>query len=154
MRTFFLRFSLFFQKNTGATDISLTPAKHLCHIINSSQSSLCYTKDTSSSVLISVSDSVFLLHWQRLHWDCSSGVPWYVHANYVILMHSSWLPFIFVLLGSECKSSSLSVPLIRFISFCSNQQTGLLSWHKMYILPEWQQLRVLSHIITLSTLEI
>lgn len=45
MWTVFLCFSLFCQENTGATRISLTPAKHLCHIIKLSQSSLCYSED-------------------------------------------------------------------------------------------------------------
>lgn len=57
----------FYQKNTGTADMFLIPTKHLCHMINLSQSLLYYKKNTNSSLLISVTCAVFLLHWQRLH---------------------------------------------------------------------------------------
>ena len=74
-------FSFLSERHWCATEISQTHAKHLCHIINLSQGFLCNTKDTSSSVLISVAYSVFLLHRQRLHRHCSSGDLFCVRAN-------------------------------------------------------------------------
>lgn len=52
---------LFPSKKCAAKEISLIPTKHLCHIINTSQSCLSNRKDSSWSVLIFVFYSVFLL---------------------------------------------------------------------------------------------
>lgn len=74
--------AIFSFRKTLAPNMSwLSLTKHLCHIINLSQSFLCSTKNTGSSVLISVSNSIFLPLCQRFHFDCSLGGLWHVHAN-------------------------------------------------------------------------
>lgn len=52
---------LFPLERCAATEISLIPTKHLCHIINTSQSCLSTRNDSGSSVLIFVFYSVFVL---------------------------------------------------------------------------------------------
>lgn len=59
---------LFFpSERRASTGISLIPAKHLCHIISTSQSFLSNGKESGSSVLISVFYSVSVLYREKLH---------------------------------------------------------------------------------------
>lgn len=114
-------FSFLSERHWCATEISQTHTKHLCHIINLSQSFLCNTKDTSSSVLISVAYSVFLLHRQRLHRDCSSGELFCVRANQVILMRFSCPEcFFFVQLGKLLLKQFFSPSLSFCLSFSAH----------------------------------
>lgn len=99
------------------------PAKHLCHIINLSQSFFCYTKDTSSSVFMSVSYPVFLLYAGRgctetvLQVNFGMSMP---IRQYWCIFHASSL-FLYL---SEINVKAVFTLSPPDISLCLRQRMG------------------------------
>lgn len=122
-----------FLQKAAAPEIALIPTKHLCHIINTSQSCLSTRKDGCSSVLIFVFYSVFVLCREKSYsfilgfffslQGCSALL-----INTGVLFSSSFGLYWFW--GLTHYSNCSSVPFHLFISFSSHQQR-LWTWHDL-----------------------
>lgn len=117
MKTVFLHFFSFLSERQWRHRDLTYPAKHLCHIINLSQSLFCCTKDTSSSVMI----SVFLLYAGR---GCTEtvlrgtlGCPCQLGDTDAFFM-----PPVYFCISLKLILKYFS--LFLFISLCSRQQMG------------------------------
>lgn len=145
---------LFPSERCAATEISLIPTKHLCHIINTSQSCLSTRKDSGSSVLIFVFYSVFVLcrgvvlffffciclfvFFFRGALLCSAQL-----INTGVMFTPSFGLYWFW--GSTHYRNCSSVPFLLFISFSWHQQRGF-KLGMIYASPYWK-LIILQHVI-------
>lgn len=125
-----------FLQKAAAPEIALIPTKHLCHIINTSQSCLSTRKDGCSSVLIFVFYSVFVLCREKSYsfilgfFFFPSGVLCSVNKYWSIVLVFFWT---LLILGANSLQQLLFCPFSSLYLFQLTSTEALdLAWFMLH----------------------